>query len=560
MEIKADILNGRIVVHFPYSAQAVKSAKRVPGYSFVPKEKGGPHWSFPLNLKTARLLRENFGLGMILSPDLKAWGRAIRHEERQLRSMSFADTAKSLRIDNTHPELARWLRPYQRADIAFMAATSCINANQPGLGKTAEVIGAVLEKGLVQGRHLVIAPLTSLEAVWLPEITRWMDCPVHLRETSAPEVGWLLVNPEMIRWTKEGPKHPGLFAVEWDTITIDEFHKMGLSNPKTQGSTGARKLKAKARWALSGTPGAARPIKLWGALNFLDPKGFGSRWQWAKQWLRVTNNGFGHDIGEIQPGRETQFYEAHAMHIIRRTKAEVLPQLPPKQYKTVIVKIKGAHHKMYDKFAADCEIKIDGERLVATNVLAEYTRLKQMACARCEIRGGRLLPTSDSAKLDALLAQLDHHGLFDIDGESAVVGSQFKGFINVVAGKLVEAGLSVGLITGDTKAEDRATLVRDFQAGKIRVMCMTTMAGGVSITLDRADSVHILDETWEPDDQEQLEDRAHRASRMHNVMIYNYLVKDTIEEYISNIAEGKRITAKNIIDIRRIMLKTLEKN
>jgi SNF2 family DNA or RNA helicase len=80
---------------------------------------------------------------------------------------------------------------------------------------------------------------------------------------------------------------------------------------------------------------------------------------------------------------------------------------------------------------------------------------------------------------------------------------------------------------------------------------MTTKAGGVSITLDRADTVHLLDETWVPDDQEQAEDRIHRASRMHQVTCYYYRTKSTIEEEIADLTAEKADVNEAILDRRR---------
>jgi SNF2 family DNA or RNA helicase len=107
-------------------------------------------------------------------------------------------------------------------------------------------------------------------------------------------------------------------------------------------------------------------------------------------------------------------------------------------------------------------------------------------------------------------------------------------------------------LTGKTtKKGERTRLVRGFQNGDYRVLVVSTMAGGVSITLDRADTVHVLDETWVPDDQDQLIDRIHRASRIHQVTAYFYRTRNTLEEYINEVNQEKAFTNENVLDIRR---------
>lgn len=564
MRIEADLVGKRIVVQFPYDPVIIRRAKQVPGYSYVPPDKGGPHWSYPADLKTARLLKENFGRDLTPSAKLRAWGIEQTRKQRQLRSMVHADDAE-LKLAKQHKVFNKYLRPYQRADVAMMAANNVCNANDPGLGKTVEVIAAALEARIQNRPNLIIAPVTSLEVVWEDEIRKWIpnatilrgDTPAERKEAAAEakrlsrrgKAFWLLINPAIL--TKVALD---LKSVKWGCVVIDEFHKMGLNNPKSLFSAAAKLLGKNAyrRWALSGTPMGGVPINMWAVFNWLDPVEFSSRWRWADQWLTITSNGFGREIGDIKPGREDEFYEYHARWLVRRTKSEVLTQLPPKQYHDIWCRMTNKQLSQYRKFERDAEIRIDEQRLVGTSVLAEYARLKMFAFGSCYVDNGVQLPTSDSAKLDALLNRLHHHGVNEPGGQSAVVGSQFSRVCYVVHEWLNDRGIDTALITGDTPPKERAQIVRAFQEGRgPRVIVMTTTAGGVSITLDRADSMHILDETWNPDDQLQLEDRIHRGSRNHQVTVYYYRSKETIEEEIARTTEFKALNNTNILDFHR---------
>jgi SNF2 family DNA or RNA helicase len=167
------------------------------------------------------------------------------------------------------------------------------------------------------------------------------------------------------------------------------------------------------------------------------------------------------------------------------------------------------------------------------------------------------IPSNESGKLPYLLDRLAEAGIDpdDMVGDAcAIVASQFKEVVNMVHAYLNYKGIPTEKITGDTTGEQRAQIQRTFQAGgegAPRVVVMTTTAGGVSITLDRADTVHILDETWVPDDQEQFADRAHRASRMHQVTVYTYRSKGTIEQYIQEVTADKANINRQILDLRR---------
>jgi SNF2 family DNA or RNA helicase len=113
-------------------------------------------------------------------------------------------------------------------------------------------------------------------------------------------------------------------------------------------------------------------------------------------------------------------------------------------------------------------------------------------------------------------------------------------------------------LTGETK--DSKPILQKFKSADEEpfVIVMTTTTGGVSLNLEEAGSIHILDETWNPDDQEQLEDRGDRGSRTESLRVYYYRTRNTIQEYIARVTDGKAVTNKNILDIRRLMRQATE--
>lgn len=537
------------------------------------------------------------------------------------------------------------LRPYQRADIKFMSEGLSINANQPGTGKTSEWILSVIEAELEWGQHLISAPLSALEDPWEDEIKMMyaicgLDEPLifsgdtvatrkraikEAKQASDEELAfWLVLNPYMYRGkeqlTSEGKKRvkqnedidsgdfvftfhqPELAEIDWDTTNCDEFHLCGLTGDGTKSKEGRKaqftqfaegynriveRAQPTLRCCMSGTPMGGKPIKLWYALHHLDPEKFSSKWAWARQWLEIEEGEYGSSIEGIQAGREQEFYEHLKPYLIRRTTPEALPGLPPKVPIDVWCPMTPKQQEQYETFARDAEWRMgeaeDAGRLSATNILSEYTRLKQFASAYCEVeKTGKLdkhdMPiikvkqTIDSGKLDMLMEKLaEENVLSDDETKFAIIASQFTGVVDAVVAKLEKEKVPVAKIDGSVKTEERTAIKKAFQEqapqrlknGKvisaIRVVVIQTIAGGTALTLTRANSVHLLDETWVPDDQEQVEYRGHgRADAMtmekSHYNCYYYRTRKTIEESIQALNLDKDDNNKKVLELRRYII------
>jgi len=582
-----------VCVYFQYDEDLKNRIKAIPGSKFVGSDKGGPYWQLPLDLVAMRNLRVVAGESLQLGDALKLWGREAVNQERKMHSLANADDypLKDLNIYKKLPALAKWLRPYQRADVAFLAATSAMNLLEPRLGKTAETIAAIYEADLEDGPHLVVAPQKSLDSVWRMEFERWTDLPVYTwsGETSSRDRAYALrdiwdhmdngtpfvlaTTADMVRRGIEG----GLeLDVNWNTFTIDEFHKTGLPETKNVFPKKAANIKAKRKYALSGTPMGGKPVKLWGALHFLDPNRFTSKWRWAEQWLDMEQVFVGrskhYKIGGVRRGKEDEFYEHLAPHAVRRLRTEVLPQLPPIQSVDVWCQMSKSQRLQYDTFARDTEVRIDEYHLSATSILAEYTRLKQFSDARCEVEilgideetghvDLKVKPTFDSGKLPYLMERLAEAGI-DPDEpegtEQAIVTSQFRETTDMIYNYLTEQGIKCIRITGKVGKQESEKAQRTFKAGNdnegYRVCCMVTTLG-VGLTLDNVQTVHVFDETWVPDDQTQLIDRAVNTNLNHQVTAFYYRSQDSVEEYIGQVTFAKDRINKKILDEQRRKMK-----
>jgi len=553
-----------------------------------------------------------------------------RSRNAEALTRSDADAEISPLLAAYKSDLAGMLRPYQRAGVKFLATNEAsLMADEPGLGKTAQTIAALISAG-VTGDILVLAPSVAANISWPAEIHKWApqdeaiavmgnrkkreEALAKLRKASTSDRRWVFCNTEMVRTEyvekhvdDEGNAHkaayvhhyPELFYLtkeqktvrEWSAIIVDEAHNALItskSQPYQQTLTrrGFSKLNVKEggkRIAISGTPFRGKPENLWGILNWLYPKQYKSYWKWAEKWFEVTKGYFGGV--EDMTLRETQkmaFYKSIQPIMIRRTKLEVAPDLPPKMYAGTVppgitydepsqrqglvghwLDMSTKQQRAYEEMETYATAALDNGTLVANGVLSELTRLKQFATSygkldmRLDSEGFEVPtfnPSLPSNKFDWLLefmSELGIDGKHHKDTRKIVIASQFTSIIDVFATGLEKKmkGLNVLKITGKVSRDKREQAVDLFQHNDdYPVLMLNTKAGGVALTLDRADDIVILDETFIPDDQTQVEDRIHRVSRMHNVTVHYVRSLGTIEEKIAKKTIDRDNLQKQLLD------------
>ena len=614
--------------------------KSIVGSRFAPKDKV---WTFALDMETCRRLRDKFGDELEIGPDLWEW--AAEEKRREVHATQFVNVKDINVMAEVDLPIIRercpgmWEamlnRPYQPVAAYFMAYVKrCLNGDQPGVGKTIETLGALIQ-GEVSGPVLILAPKTSCNVVWEPEIHRWMATYAegytitqtagltpakrdsaydkflalvqpHKGGTPHPGIHFLIANAEQVGikkstvcpanicdgdedWCPEKDRHkntsttrrPFLHQIEWSAIVADETHKWLINTRGKQASQvgyGFTKLRTIAedspKYALTGTPLKGKKHNLFGTLNWLWPKTYTSKWRWIESSFEVVTET--KDIGrrgsievknitgKWKSEKDKQaFFRSLNTLMIRRTKDELRAinpaWMPPeKQYHDVYVPIEGAQKSHYRAMEKNARVNIDGVQLTATGVLAEMTRLKQFACSDGKMVAGKYQPTLPSNKFNWLLQFLEERGIepegdLSDDVQKVVVASQFTSLIKLWAAELERKGIKCVMITGEVKDRDRLLAMERFQGDdRVRVCLINTNAGGVSITLDAADDIVLMDETWVPDEQEQVEDRVHRASNVeHQVDVWYVRSKDTIEEDIAKANEDKAENNHVVLDAQR---------
>jgi Zierdtviridae DNA helicase len=555
-------------------------------------------WSYPLSMETCYAFRRVFGDELSVSNALSRWAREevsrIRALET-LREEAIADVDLS-RVEREAPALfaAMQARPHEITGAGFMlTGRRVILGDDPGLGKTLQALAACIQ---ADAREIIVLCRLSAEiAVWERETKRWApgiavfvadgtaaqrtrefgaysDHPVTIPGTRK----MLVVNLEMVRTRKPTEengkpvhKHPFLFTRTWDAIIVDESHNLLASKANTMSKNitlqryGAMLLRARLAdnglvIAMSGTPFRSKLEKAWGTLNFVRPDIFGSFWKWAETYFGVDKSGaYGWVVGNgsnvLEP-RDPQAWDSMLRpYYLKRTKADAAPDLPPIEYagtpidpddpdspKYVQLPMLPEQAKLYRQMDRDSEAYVDGKRLTASGVLAEITRKRQFANAAARMGEGRtVLPAMPSNKLEWLL---DFAAEREGTGIKFIVASSFTEIVELAADVLREAGFNVATLTGRTSPKDRARLVERFQDpdGPLQVVCLNRDAGGESITLDAADDMVVIDQPWISDRDEQLDNRIHRLSRVHNVTIYRLVSTGTIDEWMASLTDEQR--------------------
>jgi hypothetical protein len=373
---------------------------------------------------------------------------------------------------------------------------------------------------------------------------------------------------------------PDLFKVAWGAVIVDEsdqilIRKTGTPTLQRRGAEmlGDCVRPGGLRLAMSGTPFRSKPHQIWSTLNWLDPTRWSAKWRWVgKYWQTVDGVFGGTTIGAFKEEREEMLFGELSDVMLRRTRDQVRGDLPAKLYagtplipsdetspKGIWLPMAGPQLKMYKQMEETATASLAGGDVTAIGVLAELTRLKQFAGAEGVVDGrtGEFHPVAKGNKFEWLLGFLEELGFPDKPATKLVVASQFTRMLNAFrAGVEHHFKLDwsrTGAVTGEVTGPKREHFIECFEDGKdaLDLLFINTKAGGSSITLDAAEAMVILDETWVDDEQEQLEGRIDNRNPEKRIVprTYYYLrTLGSVEESIAiSNAEAKRL-GKKVLD------------
>lgn len=537
-----------IVVDVEYHEKALIQAVPASKWSLARKR-----WEVPAAWGNAIALRGAFGFKLELDESVNEWGR------RQRAYADEAAAAKNMKVEGTYG--------YQEAGSEFLCVTgSALLGDEMGLGKSKQVIDAIAKLGSDAFPVLVICP-NSVKQTWKDEWAKWAPNVRVAVLTGTPqqkakllvEVGSagddvqvVIVNWESLRTMSrlasygsialtDKQKKPGLLNRPWGTVVADEAHR--AKEPKSQQTRALWAIgqTARYRFALTGTPVANSPEDLWAVMHFVCPEEWPSKTKFIDRYCLASFNFWGGmDIDALRPDTRDELLNILDTRFIRRTKAEVLPFLPPITRQTRYVELEPKQAKAYKQMQDEMIAFLETGVMVTTSPMTKMLRLLQVASA---------YPVLDETGLVAALEKPSCKvtALKDILEESP--REQFVIFtVSRKLADLVHGEIGGGLIHGEVSTDDRAEAVRAFQAGELRTITLTTGAGAEGLTLTAASKAIFLQRPWSMVQSLQAEARIHRIGQeAGSVEIIDLVAIGTVEEAVARTLAGKEDLLQEIV-------------
>ncbi|MBQ0056448.1 MAG: DEAD/DEAH box helicase [Bacteroidales bacterium] len=433
------------------------------------------------------------------------------------------------------------LRDYQKEGVRWMnrlaawGAGACL-ADDMGLGKTLQAITLMLSRQK-EGPSLVVVP-TSVTHNWRNEIERFapqlhvllMNTPLCDRQKMIAEAGKgdVIVTTYGLLVTEEEL----LCSRKWNMIVLDEAHT--IKNKETKMSHAAMQLQGDFRLLLTGTPVQNHLGELWNLFQFSNPGLLGSNAQFQEKFIIPIEK-------NEDKERMRQLKRMVTPFILRRTKNEVLDELPEKSEVTINVQLSDEEMGVYENLRRQAVTALESGESSPMQTLAEITRLRQAACNARLIDGKLKL---ESSKLTTLLSMLDN--LLN-NGHRALIFSQFTSHLALVREALDREKIEYLYLDGSNTAREREKLVNEFQTGSAPLFLISLKAGGTGLNLTAADYVFHLDPWWNPAIEDQASDRTYRIGQTRPVTIYRLIAQQTIEEKIIRLHATKKSLADSLL-------------
>lgn len=493
--------------------------------------------------------------------------QALRDHDQTVR----ASAAAAAEVDIPSPPGLEY-HPFQKAAVAYIQRVRrVLLGDDMGLGKSVESIGYL---NLSRAETVLVVCPASLKINWQRELERWLVEPreIYRVESSAPvppgaEV--VIVNYErLIR----GRVHADLMAWYWDVMICDEAH--ALANPKAKRTVAVlgsgKRLQGLIHrcgtfLALTGTALLNRPIELWPLLHALDPEGFADKHQFGKRYCSGHQKRIGWDREKDEPRMVWDYSGASHLSelqdkmrgrfFVRRTKEQVLPELPPKRHELIVLAPKGA------AVAVGEQLKVwrarGGDRLVEAADSAwqsgdrgEYEARVALLQAELEVAFQEMAAERKRVALAKVPHVVEHvRGLFESHQIQKMV---IFGHHHEVLDALRE-GIDVPTVSidGRTPLAARQAAVDAFQADAgVRAMVAGIRAAGEGLTLTAASVAVFSEIDWTPARNSQAEDRLHRIGQKGMVLIQQIVFDGSLDAIIAKTLVHKMQIADKVLNTK----------
>ena len=461
-------------------------------------------------------------------------------------------------------DLASRLRHYQRDGVDWLhflerAGFCGILADEMGLGKTVQTL-AWLSLPRVdedsQGLPALIICPTSLVDNWESEAGRFVPWMTTLKMSGAerhdlwdrvPEADLVITSYALLR--RDCDRYAELdFAV----LVLDEAQH--IKNRSTQNALSAKRIPARHRAVLTGTPMENSVSDLWSIMDFLMPGYLGGHEAFRANYeLPIGRADADGEQAQTKLRRKLQPF------LLRRLKTEVAADLPPKIERTALCALSADQKVVYAELLAASRRRVNdlvaqkGFNACRMEILTTLLRLRQASCHLDLLKMPNLKVETPSAKLDMFLELVDEA----VDGGHRVlVFSQFVSMLAILRRELDERKLAYCYLDGST--QNRGEVVREFNTNRaVPLFLISLKAGGTGLNLTGADMVIHFDPWWNPAVEDQATDRAHRIGQKRTVYSVKLIAEGTIEQKVLELQKKKRAlidaTVESDEDVARTM-------
>ena len=485
------------------------------------------------------------------NPEVAAWsfveaGAWLRKLLEQLRSPEAIESALPGR------ELRATLRHYQESGVRWLRLLTGLGlgaclADDMGLGKTIQVLGLLLLLHKQKARPSLLVLPASLLANWKTEIERFAPSlrvrflhPSFGPLASGPAAAEELTDTDAVLTTYGMvARQPWLESVSWTLLVLDEAQ--AIKNPGARQTRAVKRLRAKARIALTGTPVENRLSDLWSLFDFLCPGLLGSLARFSA---------FAKELEKKQTERFLPIRNLVRPYILRRLKTDtsVIADLPDKPVMPAWCGLTKEQAALYRSIVDDLADSLHGQDGIQRRgmVLAALLRLKQTCNHPSQLRGDGRWEPSASGKF-ARLREIGEEIASRQD--RALVFTQFREMTEPLAGFLAGVFGRPGLVLhGQTRVAERQKLIEAFQTDDgPPFFVLSLKAGGTGLNLTAASHVIHFDRWWNPAVENQATDRAFRIGQKKNVLVHTFICRGTVEEKIDELMQQKTALAQDLL-------------
>jgi SNF2 family DNA or RNA helicase len=471
----------------------------------------------------------------------------IEHREEQQRKQFFKPFQKGKKLPATKTLKAK-LFPYQIEGVLFcLLAGKSILADDMGLGKTIQAIATaqVMHEHLQVQKVVIVCP-TSLKYQWQSEIKKFTNSSVtviegnylmrrNLYETDESLYKIVSYNVAVNDWDVINAMQPGF-------IILDEAQR--IKNWQTKISQTIKKLKSKYALILTGTPLENKLTELYSLTQFINPLLLGSLYNFTSAHETYDENGkvIGYkNLNEISTKLEPI--------LLRRTKKQVLQQLPERMDKNLFVTITPEQRRLHTEYQDTVSKLVQKWRKIGflkeedRQRLLIFLNLMRMVCNSTYIVDQK---TNYQTKLDELFSMLQQ--ILEMPGEKIVIFSQWERFTRLIAFELDRLKIGYANLNGHIPSQKRKDLFDRFNNEPNCRIFLSTDAGGVGLNLQAASYLINMDLPWNPAVLEQRIARIYRYGQKKNVNIINFIAESTIEQEMLGKLKFKTALAAGILD------------